>query len=51
MKYIYSIFWQLTLWSFIAVKLGGASLAGWSWWWLLAPAVPLLGILVGRLGL
>ncbi len=36
---------------FIAVKVGGTSLAAWSWWWLLLPIVPVLSLLVTRWGL
>jgi fatty acid desaturase len=36
---------------FIAVKLAGTSLAAWSWWWLLFPLVPVLALLVQRVGL
>lgn len=31
---------------FIAVKLAGHAFALWSWWWLLMPLVPWLGLLV-----
>lgn len=36
---------------FVAVKVGGVSLATWSWWWILLPLVPVLGIVVQRFGL
>lgn len=36
---------------FIAIKLAGTSLASWSWWWLLMPIVPLLGLVVKHFGL
>ena len=36
---------------FIAIKLAGTSLAGWSWWWLLLPIVPVLSLVVKRIGL
>lgn len=44
-------FGGLFLAAFIAIKVVGTSLAAWSWWWLLLPIVPLLGILVQRWGL
>jgi len=36
---------------FVATKVGGVSLAAWSWWWLLMPIVPCLGIVVQKAGL
>lgn len=36
---------------FMAWKLGGTSLAAWSWGWVLLPFVPILGALIGRSGL
>jgi fatty acid desaturase len=36
---------------FIAIKLAGTSLAAWSWWWLLLPIVPVLALLVQKVGL
>ena len=41
----------LCFWSFIAIKVAGSSLAAWSWWWLLMPVVPVLSLLVVRMGL
>ncbi len=41
----------LWLIAFIVLKLGGTSLAAWSWWWLLLPIVPVLVVLCQRLGL
>lgn len=49
-----NVFWYLkglAFWTFIAIKLVGVSLVGWSWWWLLLPEVPLIGIIVQRMGL
>lgn len=51
MKTILNLLWSFMLSFFIAVKLAGTSLAGWSWWWLLMPAVPDLSLVVMRLGL
>jgi len=32
---------------FIAAKLvGGTYLSLWSWWWVLAPVIPVLGLLI-----
>jgi hypothetical protein len=39
------------LWSFIAIKTFGTSLAAWSWWWVLLPILPLLSLIVKGLGL
>lgn len=36
---------------FVAIKLAGHSLAAWSWWWMLLPIVPLVGLLIQRFGL
>ena len=41
----------LCFWSFIAIKVAGSSLALWSWWWILVPVVPVLGLIVERAGL
>jgi hypothetical protein len=41
----------LSFWGFIAIKLAGTSLAAWSWWWLLMPVVPIMGMIVPKLGL
>lgn len=38
-------------WGFIAVKLCGTSFAAWSWWWVLCPIMPWMGLAVVRLGL
>ncbi len=44
------LFWVLSVFSFIAVKVGGTVLAAWSWWWLLLAQVPVLVLLFSRLG-
>jgi hypothetical protein len=48
-------FWRLVLglmfWGFIVVKAWGTSFALWSWWWMLIPIVPWMGLLVERWGL
>lgn len=36
---------------FIVVKLIGHVFATWSWWWVLLPIVPCIGLLVEWLGL
>mgnify|MGYP001597781731 CR=1 FL=1 len=36
---------------FIAIKIGGTSLASWSWFWVILPIVPLIVLLVQRLNL
>lgn len=41
----------LAVCAFLAVRLAGVSLAGWSLWWILMPEVPLLGIIVKKWGL
>ncbi len=51
MKLILHTFWSLVMAAFIAIKVGGTSLALWSWWWLLMPIVPIFGIFVQRMGL
>ncbi len=51
MKRFAELITSLIFGGFIAIKIAGVSLAAWSWWWLLFPAVPLLGILVQRYGL
>lgn len=37
--------------AFVAIKIGGAALASWSWWWLLLPAVPVTARLLDAAGL
>lgn len=41
-----SVFGGLLLWGFVAVKAMGTSFAAWSWWWVLAPLIPFLGLAV-----
>lgn len=48
MTAITSLFWGLVFWGFVAVKLVGVSFATWSWWWLLVPIVPWLGLIAQR---
>jgi hypothetical protein len=43
--------WGLSLLLFVAIKLAGHVLAAWSWLWVIVPIVPLLGLLVERVGL
>ena len=51
MNLVTTLLWMLTFWGFVAVKIAGTSLAAWSWWWILLPIVPMLSLLVVRLGL
>ena len=51
MEKILTIIWSLSFWGYIAVKVAGTSLVAWSWWWLLMPVMPILGLAVQRLGL
>lgn len=46
-----SLLWTLLFWGFIAIKAWGVSFAAWSWWWVLLPLLPWLGLAVERLGL
>ena len=43
--------WAIAFWVFVAIKLAGTSLAGWSWWWVLLPMIPDLSMLVKRFAL
>lgn len=36
---------------FIAIKLAGTSLAAWSWWWIFLPIIPILALVVQKMGL
>jgi hypothetical protein len=38
-------------WGFIVIKAWGHLFAAWSWWWVLLPIVPWLGILVAHFNL
>lgn len=51
MKHIANFIGWLWFALFIAIKLAGSSLATWSWWWLLMPIVPILGLVVKHFGL
>ena len=51
MQNFFSAVWALTFWSFIAIKVGGASLASWSWWWVLLPQVPVFALAARMLNL
>jgi len=44
-------FWPLTFWFFVVVKWLGTLFAAWSWWWVLLPIVPVIGVLVSHFGL
>lgn len=41
----------LPFWAFIVVKVAGTSFAAWSWWWVLLPIVPWIGLVVKHFGL
>lgn len=49
MKWGYYV-WPLTFWMFVAGKLVSATFAAWSWWWVIFPLVPILGIVIEKLG-
>lgn len=51
MATLISLFWSLLFWGFIAVKVWGVTFATWSWWWVLLPILPWMGLMVQRLGL
>lgn len=36
----------LIFWGYIAVKAFGVTFAAWSWWWVLFPFMPFLGVLI-----
>lgn len=38
----------LLFWGFIGVKALGTSFAAWSWWWVLLPIIPWVGLAVAR---
>lgn len=42
---------SLILWSFVAIKAFGTTFAAWSWWWVLFPLMPFLGVAVKHFGL
>jgi hypothetical protein len=46
-----SLVHTLSFWVFIAIKVAGTSFAAWSWWWLLFPVIPFVGLFVERFGL
>jgi fatty acid desaturase len=47
----YVSFGGLFFWFFITVKLVGHIFADWSWWWVLAPIIPVIGEVVRHFGL
>lgn len=51
MERLIGFFWAVVFWAFVAIKVAGTSLAAWSWWWLIVPIVPILGLLVERFSL
>lgn len=42
---------SLVWWGFIIIKISGHLFAAWSWWWILLPIVPWIGVAVERAGL
>lgn len=38
--------WPAMFWGFLIVKATGHIFAAWSWWWLLLPIVPWVGLAV-----
>lgn len=51
MKHVFHFIYFLIFWSFFAVKAFGVTFAAWSWWWLLLPIMPWLGLAVAHFGL
>jgi hypothetical protein len=51
MAHFFSFIHAVSFWVFIAIKVAGSSLAAWSWWWVLFPVIPCIGLLVERFGL
>ncbi len=47
----FGMIWTLSVWTFIVIKVAGTSLAAWSWFWLLLPPVPIIGLWVQKVGL
>jgi Flp pilus assembly protein protease CpaA len=51
MKLISNLVFWFVFSFFVAVKVAGTSFAAWSWWWMILPLIPVLSLLVTRLGL
>ena len=51
MQTIVNVIGALIFWGFIAIKAWGTTFAAWSWWWVLFPLMPWLGLAIQRLGL
>lgn len=51
MNVMYSAVGAAGFWGFVLVKVWGTAFALWSWWWLLLPLVPWLGLGLRHLGL
>lgn len=51
MQYVMAFTSSLIFWAFITIKFVGTSFVAWSWWWALLPIVPLLSLVVQRMGL
>ena len=43
--------WGLIFWAFVIIKVAGTALASWSWWWILLPVVPVLSLVLQKVGL
>lgn len=42
--------WTLSVWVFLAIKVAGTAFAAWSWWWLLLPPIPVMALVLAKLG-
>ena len=45
-----SSFVGIWLIAFVLIKVAGTALASWSWWWLLFPIIPVLAVLLQKIG-
>lgn len=43
-------FYGLLFWIFVIIKIGGTSLAAWSWFWILLPIVPVITLFLNKMG-
>lgn len=51
MNQVLSAVWAVAFWAFIIIKMMGAALASWSWWWIILPQVPTIYLVVAKAGL
>lgn len=51
MRHVSEFVFSLFFFAFIAIKVAGVQFALWSWWWLLMTPVPVLALLLGKMGL